>query len=108
MSREITLTDALFDSTIAGADKPILVDFWAPWCGPCRFIAPVLEELAEERAETLLIGKLNVDDNPAASQRFGVTGIPTLILFKGGKPVERIVGALPKAMLEKALDKHLG
>lgn len=108
MSREITLTDATFDSTIVSADKPILVDFWAPWCGPCRFIAPVLEELAEEKAETLLVGKLNVDDNPLASQRFGVTGIPTLILFKSGKPVERIVGALPKAMLEKAIDKHLG
>jgi len=107
MSREITMTDATFDSTIASAEKPILIDFWAPWCGPCRFIAPVLEELSVEKADQLLIGKVNVDDNPLSAQRFGVTGIPTLILFKDGKPVERIVGALPKAMLEQKLAAYL-
>ncbi len=107
MSREITLTDDTFDQTVSASEKPILVDFWAPWCGPCRFIAPVLEEMSEEKAESLVIGKMNVDDNPAIPQRFGITGIPTMILFKGGKPVERIVGALPKAMLEKALAPHL-
>jgi len=107
MSREITLTDANFDQTIASSTLPILVDFWAPWCGPCRFIAPVLAEIAEEKAETVKIGKMNVDDNPSVPSRFGITGIPTMILFKDGKAVEKIVGALPKAMIEKALEPHL-
>jgi len=107
MSREITLTDETFDQTISSSTLPILVDFWAPWCGPCRFIAPVLSEIAEEKADSITIGKMNVDDNPSIPQRFGITGIPTMILFKGGKAVEKIVGALPKAMLEKALEPHL-
>ena len=107
MSKELTLTDDTFDQAISNGNKPILVDFWAPWCGPCRFVAPVLEEMSEEKADSLTIGKLNVDDNPQVSQRYGITGIPTMILFKAGKPVERIVGALPKAMLEKALAHHL-
>jgi len=106
MSKEITITDDSFDQTISAAEKPILVDFWAPWCGPCRFIAPVLEELSVEKADTLLIGKVNVDDNPGVAQRYGVMNIPTLILFKGGQPVERIVGAMPKASLVKTLGKH--
>lgn len=107
MSREITLTDETFDQTISSSTLPILVDFWAPWCGPCRFIAPVLSEIAEEKADSITIGKMNVDDNPSVPQRFGITGIPTMILFKDGKAVEKIVGALPKAMLEKALEPHL-
>jgi len=107
MSREITLTDATFEQTIASSTLPILVDFWAPWCVPCRFIAPVLAEIAEEKADVLTIGKMNVDDNPMIPQRFGISGIPTMILFKGGKAVEKLVGALPKAMLEKALEPHL-
>lgn len=107
MSHEIILTDDTFDQTVSNSQLPILVDFWAPWCGPCRFVAPLLKEIAEEKAESLTIGKLNVDDNPQAAQRYRIEGIPTLILFKGGRPVERIVGALPKAMLEKALASHL-
>ncbi len=107
MSREITMTDENFDQTISSSTLPILVDFWAPWCGPCRFIAPVLSEIAEEKHELITIGKMNVDDNPVIPSRFGISGIPTLILFKGGKAVEKIVGALPKAMLEKALEPHL-
>jgi len=107
MSNEITLTDQIFDKTLTESETPILVDFWAPWCGPCRFVAPILTQLADEKAGALRIGKLNVDDNMATAQKFGITGIPTLILFKGGKPVERIVGALPKAALEQTLAKHL-
>ncbi len=107
MSREITLTDESFEQTIASSTLPILVDFWAPWCGPCRFIAPILSEIAEEKADSIIIGKMNVDDNPVIPQRFGISGIPTMILFKNGKAVEKMVGALPKAMLEKALEPHL-
>jgi thioredoxin 1 len=107
MSNEITLTDQSFDKTLTESETPILVDFWAPWCGPCRFVAPILTAMATEKADVLRIGKLNVDDNMATAQKFGITGIPTLILFKGGKPVERIVGALPKAALEQTLARHL-
>lgn len=107
MSNELTLTDADFDTTVNGSDLPVLVDFWAPWCGPCRFVGPIVEEIANEKVDTLKVGKLNVDDNPATAQKFGITGIPTLILFKGGKPVERIVGALPKEQLEQKIQPHL-
>ena len=101
MSHEITLTDNDFDKTVSESSLPVLVDFWAPWCGPCRFVGPIVEELAQEKSDVLKVGKLNVDDNPATAQKFGITGIPTLILFKDGNPVERIVGALPKPMLEQ-------
>ncbi len=106
MSNEITLSDSNFVQVISESDSPILVDFWAPWCAPCRFVSPVLVEIANEKAGALKIGKLNVDDNPAVAQRFGITGIPTMILFKDGEPVERIVGALPKQMLEQALEPY--
>ena len=108
MSKEIILTDNEFDKTVAGSALPVLVDFWAPWCGPCRFVGPILSEIAEEQGDRLVVGKLNVDDNPQTARRYGITGIPTLILFKEGKPVKRIVGALPKAMLEEELKPHLG
>ncbi|MBM3326147.1 MAG: thioredoxin [Calditrichaeota bacterium] len=107
MSREITLSDADFDKILSESALPVLVDFWAPWCGPCRYIGPIVAQIAEEKAAILSVGKLNVDDNPAVSQRYGITGIPTLILFKGGRPVERIVGALSKEALEQQLAKHL-
>ena len=107
MSKELILTDANFDQSIAGSELPILVDFWAPWCGPCRFVGPVLSEIAEEKTATLRIGKLNVDDNQMTAAKFQVTGIPTMILFKDGKQIERIVGAMPKQALEAALSKHL-
>jgi thioredoxin 1 len=107
MSQEITLTDSDFDTTVNNSELPMLVDFWAPRCGPCRFIGPIVEEMAREKADVLKVGKLNVDDNPETARKFGINGIPTLILFKGGKPVERIVGALPKPMLEQAIQPHL-
>ncbi len=107
MSKEVLLTESEFDQTIAQSELPILVDFWAPWCAPCHFVGPIVSQIAEERKESLMIGKLNVDENPNIARRYGISGIPTLILFKNGKPVERIVGALPKEMLEQALEPHL-
>ncbi len=85
----------------------VLVDFWAPWCGPCKMIAPILEKLAPEYRGKLVIAKLNVDQNRASASRFHVQGIPTMILFKNGTPVERITGALPRASLKEVIDKHL-
>ncbi len=106
MSNEIILSDADFNKVISESDIPILVDFWAPWCAPCRFVSPVLSEIVNENAGVLKLGKLNVDDHPAVAQRYGITGIPTIILFKDGEPVERIVGALPKQMLEQVLEPY--
>ena len=103
----LTLTDANFDETLVGADTPVLVDFWAEWCGPCKTIAPILEQIATERAGTIQIAKLNVDDNLATQARFDVMSIPTLILFKGGDPVLRLVGAKGKGQLLEELDRYL-
>jgi thioredoxin 1 len=95
----MVLSDATFDESINGSDVPVLVDFWAEWCGPCKMIAPVLEELATEQGDKLAIGKLNVDDNPNTAMRFNVMSIPTLLVFKGGEPVKRLVGAKGKGQL---------
>jgi thioredoxin len=103
-----TLTDATFDETIGGADKPVLVDFWAEWCGPCKMIAPVLEEIASEQGEKLAIAKLNVDDNPDVAMRFNVMSIPTLIVFKDGEPAKRLVGAKGKGQLLQDLAEYVG
>ena len=100
------ITDAVFDREIGG-QTPVLVDFWAEWCGPCRMVAPVLEQIAAEQAGKLRIVKLNVDENIQTPSRFGVTGIPTMILFKDGKMVERIVGFMPKPQLLNRLRPHL-
>ena len=102
-----TLTDDTFKELVASADTPMLVDFWAEWCGPCKQIAPILEELAVEQAGRLAVGKLNVDDNLKVAQEFSVLSIPTLILFKGGEPVARLVGAKPKGALLQELSAYL-
>jgi thioredoxin 1 len=95
----VTLEDATFDESINGTEKVVLVDFWAEWCGPCKMIAPVLEEIAAEHGERLTIGKLNVDDNQQTALRFNVMSIPTLLVFKDGEPVKRLVGAKGKGQL---------
>ena len=100
------ITDAAFDTEIRG-ETPVLVDFWAEWCGPCRMVAPVLEQIAAEQTGKLKIVKLNVDENPNTQMQFGVTGIPTMILFKDGEMVERIVGFMPKPQLMNRLSPHL-
>jgi thioredoxin 1 len=96
--------DTNFDTEVLQADGPVLVDFWAPWCGPCRMIAPVVEELAGENAGTIKIGKLNVDEAPNSAQNYGVSSIPTLMIFKRGEVVERFVGVQPKSRLQAAID----
>lgn len=109
MAQNITeVTDANFESTVLAADKPVLVDFWATWCAPCLAIAPHVEAIANEQVAKLKVGKVNIDDNPGVAGKFGVRSIPTLILFKGGKPVDQIVGAVPKRKLEEMIAKHTG
>ena len=98
------VSDSSFDGDVLKADVPVLIDFWAPWCGPCRAIAPIVEELAGEYDGKLKIVKMNVDDNPQTPAQYGVRGIPNLILFKGGEVKQQIVGAVPKAHLVKAID----
>ncbi|HEV8635798.1 MAG TPA: thioredoxin [Chloroflexota bacterium] len=101
------VTDETFQAEVLGAAEPVLVDFWAEWCGPCRMVAPVVEAIAAEQAGRLRVAKLDVDASPRTAERFGVQSIPTLIVFKNGQPVERIVGYLPKARLAAALAPHL-
>jgi thioredoxin 1 len=107
MAKPIAVTDDTFEETVLNAELPIIVDFWAVWCGPCKMIAPVLEEIGEEYDGQLVIGKLDVDHNNQSAMQYGVMSIPTLIVFKGGQPVERIVGFMPKAKLLSKITPHL-
>lgn len=103
----ITVSDATFDEQVTLADVPVLVDFWAEWCGPCKMVSPVLEEIAKDKSGALRVAKLNVDDNPRTAQRYQVMSIPTLLLFKGGEPQSRIVGARPKSQILAEVEPHL-
>jgi len=100
------VSDSSFEKDVLQSEKPVLVDFWATWCGPCRAMMPTVEALATELEGSAAIVKLNVDDNPATPQQYGVRGIPTLILFKGGKEVERVVGTTSKQSLSQLIEKH--
>ncbi|MEZ2721567.1 thioredoxin TrxA [Paenalcaligenes hominis] len=101
------VSDASFSEDVLNSDQPVLVDYWAAWCGPCKAIAPILDEVAEQYAGRVTIAKLNVDDNPETASKFGIRGIPTLMLFKNGQPTETKVGAITKTQLQEFLDNSL-
>jgi len=107
MGTPIALTDKTFEEEVLKAKQPVLVDFWAPWCGPCKTLGPVVEELAGDLAGKMKVCKLNVDENGATATQYGVMSIPTLIVFKGGKAVDRLIGFMPKPKLMEKLSAHL-
>jgi thioredoxin 1 len=102
-----TVTDATFDADVLASDKPVLVDFWAEWCGPCKMVAPVLEEIASEHGDKLTVAKVNIDENPEIARRFQIMSIPTMSVFAGGEVVKSIVGAKPKAALLRDLEGYV-
>lgn len=108
MAHPVAISDSSFQSEVIDSDKPVLVDFWAEWCGPCKMIAPVLETIADEYDGSLKITKLDVDANPNTSMKFGVMSIPTLLLFKNGEVVEKLIGFMPKERLLTKIKPHLG
>ncbi len=108
MSKPVTVESDNFDKIVLQSKTPVLVDFWAPWCGPCRMVAPVIDELAGEYAGKITFGKVNVDEEAKIASKYGVMSIPTMIIFKGGKPVSNLVGFRPKTELKRSLDAALG
>lgn len=107
MAKPADVTDSTWDNEVLTAEKPVLVDFWAPWCGPCRMVAPIVEELADEYDGKVEFRKLNTDDNPRVAAKYGIRSIPTLLVFKAGEPVGQIIGFRPKGDLKKRLDAAL-
>ena len=107
ISEPLHVTDAAFEKTVMQSDIPVIVDFWAPWCGPCRMVAPILDKLAKEYAGKMVVAKVNTDENPQWAQKFNVQGIPTMLFVAGGKVVHQQVGALPEPMLRSVLDQFL-
>lgn len=103
----LELSDSTFEKEVLKSEAPVLVDFWAPWCGPCRILAPVVEEIANSYSGRLKVGKLNVDDNQDTTMTYGIRSIPTLIIFKGGKALDQIIGAVPKSEIERMVKKAL-
>ena len=107
ISEPLHVTDTAFDKTVLQSELPVIVDFWAPWCGPCRMVAPILDKLAKEYAGKMVIAKVNTDENPQWAQKFNVQGIPTMLFVAGGKIVHQQVGALPEPMLRSVVDQFL-
>ena len=106
-SNIVEVVDSAFDKEVMKSEVPVLVDFWAPWCGPCRALSPVIEEISQDYEGSVKVGKVNVDENPQTTVKFGIRSIPTLIVFKNGEVAEQIVGAVPKREIEKVLNKTL-
>ena len=107
MSNALSVTDASFKEDVLDSDLPVLVDFWAPWCGPCRMVAPVVEEIAELYKGQMKVVKVNTDENPSVASKYGIRSIPTLMIFKGGQKVDMVVGAVPKSTLSTTIEKYI-